>query len=616
MDYKRYPALMLRYKQLEKLSIGPQDTRKTLIQKLTDISREKKQILVEANAILQQWVATYEKQPDALDGPAAAMLEDFLALLRPAEQDLVDPSISLRIARLLLGYYQSVQDPEKVIAILQQCAYFDLTLKEHRDDYDSTPYALMAEGYMGQVDRLSDDGICRLVHCLTLGGYNRKDLTFGLRKYMENRAAFSYIYQKLGEDNLAIQEYYAMFKSNALGYALLACLLTEDAENRGAPLAQPFIDLETYAPIMEEFVRELKAILESDRAKYLLSDRVTIQFAIAQTDYHMGRISLEELLARMERYMQPKEDDTPYERGLALLTGWPCYLDYLCRCGRFDRQYIQNRSTQVIGYVLSHAEEGTRDLSAFFTTYFTNRAVLQMISTASGFLDFDYFKSVTLSTTIYANKELYVHTMMVKEICVALLGHILDHDPQYLDGVAGYGWQYCRDHKGEILALMEDCALLHDIGKYFCLDIVNNASRALTDDEFDIIKEHPTNFSKIYQGPMSPRMQCIRDCAELHHLWYDGAGGYPRREHTVNKPFVNILTIADCIDAATDTIGRPYGLGKTLDQVMAEFDAGRDTRYSGYVSDILHQEDIRRWLEYVICDRRQDIYCGLYLHHN
>lgn len=47
-------------------------------------------------------------------------------------------------------------------------------------------------------------------------------------------------------------------------------------------------------------------------------------------------------------------------------------------------------------------------------------------------------------------------------------------------------------------------ALRHDIGKPCCLDFVNNSSRNLTDEEFEIIKEHPLNFSKIYQGVMTP----------------------------------------------------------------------------------------------------------------
>ena len=616
MDYKRYPDLMKQYIDLGMLSIGPEDTKESLIQKLMDVSKEKKKILTETNAIIREYITKYEKDPDLLDSEAVAVLEDFLALLSPSGRNYLDPSISLHIARLLLQYYQRLQNPEQIIQTLQECAYFDLTVKEHRDDYESTPYTIMAEPYMDRLDSLSPDAVRGLVRCLMLGGYNKKDLTIGLRKYKENRETYAYICQKAGKDDLGIRQNFLVLKSNALAYALDACLKTEDAQNRGITLPEPPIDLEQYAPIMEEFAGELKAILQSDQARDLLQDRITTAFAIAQTDYHLGKISLDRLLARMEEYLQPQKDDTPFEKGLALFAGWPCYLDYLCRCGNYDRQYVHSRSIQVIEHVLTNAEDAARELSQYFSTYLTNRAVLQMVSAASGFLDFDFFKRTALNATIYANKELYVHTMMVKEISLVLLDYILDHDPRYLDGVAGYCWEYCRDHKREILELMENCALLHDIGKYFCLDIVNNSSRSLTDEEFELIKEHPTNFSKVYQGGMSPEMECIRDCAELHHLWYDESGGYPRRAHTVNKPFVNILTIADCIDAATDNIGRPYGLDKTLEEVIAEFDAARDTRYSGYISDLLHVEEIQNRIKNTISDRRQDIYCEIYLGDN
>lgn len=616
MDYKRYPALMERYQNLCAVSIDPQETQESLIKKLIELSREKKQILVEANDIIREHITKYEKEPNLLDEAAAAVLEEFLVGLTPAQKNesgsnYLDPSISLRVSKLLLRYYQSMspQDPEQIVRLLQQCALYDLILKDHQDDHESTPFAIMAERYLGEFDSLSDKAKRRLVHILTIGGYNRKDLTFGLVKYRENEAAFMDILRKIGEDDLTIQYYYALFKTNALAYALQACFLTEAAEKRGVPLSEPLIDLEREAPTMEFFQQALKEILESELAHRLLYDRVSVKFCIAQTDYHLGKITLEELLARMEEYRQPQEDYSSYEKSSALLTGIPCYMDYLCGCGSYDKQYVLDKSMHLIEHVLKQSE----DLSQYAGATTINRAGLQMISTASGFLDFDFFKHTVLNITIYANKELYVHTMMVKEISLVLLDYILDHDPRYLDGVAGYSWEYCRDHKQEIMDLMENCALLHDIGKYFCLDIVNNSSRSLTDDEFDIIKEHPTNFSKIYQGPMDPQMECIRDCAELHHLWYNEAGGYPRRSHTANKPFVNILTIADCTDAATDNIGRPYGFGKSLETVMGEFDAERDTRYSGYVSDLLHIDEIRQRIQYVIRDRRQEIYCGVYL---
>ena len=617
MDYRDYPNLIKHYTELGTLSIGPQDTKESLIKKLIDVSYEKKKILVETNAIIREYIARYEKEPELLDEGAAAALEDFLSQLKPTDEELLDPAISLRICRLLLQYYQSLGDPGPIIRILEQCAGYDLILREHRDDYESTPYALMAERYMGDFDRFSDETRRRLIHCLTIGGYNRKDLTFGLDKFRENREAFLYFRRMIGEDDLTIYYYYTLFKINSLAYAVDACLRTEDAKKRGVTLSEPLIDLDLEAPLMEEFQQELERVLASEQVQSLIHDRVSVKINLAQVDYHLGKISLDELLARLEEYSKPQEDYRAYEQSAALLVGCPGYLDYLCRCGSFERQYVQNKSIRIIKHVLANADAAVKELSElspYSSVSAINRAALQMLSTASGFLDFEFFKRTVLNATVYANKELYVHTMMVKQISLVLLDYILDHNPQYLGGVAGHSWEYCRDHKQEILTLMEDCALLHDIGKYFCLDIVNNSSRALTNDEFDIIKEHPTNFSKIYQGGISPQMQCIRDCAELHHLWYDESGGYPRRSHTANKPFVNILTIADCIDAATDNIGRPYGMGKTLEQVMAEFDADRDTRYCGYVSDILHVEEIHRALSYVINDRRQELYCDIYLH--
>lgn len=623
MDYRRYHALVERYNELTTLPISQHGTKENLIKTLVDISYAKKQIFIEANAIVKEYITKYEKDPTLLDDEAVAVLEDFLIQLKPPKEDggsnYLDPSISLRISRLLLQYCETTQDPEQIIRLLQQCAVYDLILKDHQDDYGSTPYAIMAERFMGDFDKLPKQTVRTLVHILTIGGYNLKDLTFGLRNFRENGEVFAHIRQKVGEDDFTLRYYYTLFKTNALAYALRACFRTEDAQNRGVSLSEPLIDLKKEAPLMEEFQQELKSVLASEQARSLLYDRASIKFYIAQTDYYLGKITLEELLARLVEDSKPQEDYSPYEQRSALLTGASSYLDYLCRCSNFDRQFVQTRSTQVIEYILVNAEEavkGLSELSQYADANVVKRAVLQMLCTASGFLEFDYFKRTVLNATVYANKELYVHTMMAKEISLVLLDYILDHDPRYLDGVAGHSWEYCRDHKQEILDLMENCALLHDIGKYFCLDIVNNSSRSLTDDEFEIIKEHPTNFSKIYQGEMNPATECMRDCAELHHLWYDESGGYPRRKHTANKPFVNIMTIADCIDAATDNIGRPYGLGKTLEQVMAEFDAARDTRYSGYISELLHVEEIQRKIAYIIHDHRQEIYCNIYLHHS
>lgn len=47
--------------------------------------------------------------------------------------------------------------------------------------------------------------------------------------------------------------------------------------------------------------------------------------------------------------------------------------------------------------------------------------------------------------------------------------------------------------------------------------------------------------------------------ALYHHLWYDEKGGYPR-EYTYkgndNAILYQLITCADCLDAATDSVGR------------------------------------------------------------
>ena len=285
-------------------------------------------------------------------------------------------------------------------------------------------------------------------------------------------------------------------------------------------------------------------------------------------------------------------------------------MDYLYKCSNYSPQYILDKSTEIITHVLQEAKK----LAHQFGSYQTNYCMLMLVNSASNIVDFGFFKNMVLNATVYANKALYVHTIMVKEICFVILTYILEHDPHYLDGVCGYSWKYCQKHKEELLALMENCALFHDIGKYFCLDYVSNSSRNLTDDEFEIIKAHPANFSKIYQGRQTPQVVCIHDCSMLHHLWYNEQGGYPLKKHTANQPFVNIISIADSIDAATDNIGRPYGQGKTLLQLMDEFDSMKGTRYSGYICDLLHVEEIMQHINYIINEKRKDIYFSIYEH--
>ena len=618
MDHKDYRALMERYNEINSFSASPDETEDGLIKKLMDISYEKKQISNDANTIIREYITKFEKDPSLLDENAVAALNELLPQVMPS--GILDPAIALRISKLLLGHHKKTQDIEMIIKYLRFCAAFDITLKEHMDDYNGIPYVLESEKYLSRFDELSDSGKLNLMYCWLMCGYNRKVPSFGLDKYRDMREIFDAMRDKTRDDP-TMAYIFVWFKELSLEYALEAyetyILNTDEAELENADEDETYecpIDIKKEAPLMEEFKQELNDILASENPNALLSNRAASRLNVLRTDYYLGNISAEEMLARLEEFSVIPEDYDTNERETSMFAANITYLEILCHSRRFERQYVLDKSLEIIKRVLKTVDDCTKEQDGqFLSAYVLSRYVLMLIRAASRFVDFDFFKRTALNATVYADKSLYVHTMMVKEICLVLLDHILEHDPKFLDGVEGRGWEYWQKNRDEAMALMENCALFHDIGKYFCLDIISNSSRSLTDDEFEIVKRHPTNFSNIYTGSMSPELKCIRDCAHLHHLWYNEKGGYPLKKHTCNKPLVNILTIADCIDAATDNIGRPYGMGKTLDQLITEFDDGRDTRYCGYVSELLHNEEIQNKIRYIIGDRRKAIYSNIYL---
>ncbi|MDE5747557.1 MAG: hypothetical protein K2I21_08270 [Acetatifactor sp.] len=605
MDYRDYRGLLERYKEVDNLTFAGNETKQDIIDRLIEVSKEKKKIQTENNEIIKEFITKYEKNPESMDAETEKMFQDFMSMIMEKSGVCIDAPIALRVSKLLLQYYQRRGERERIITTLERCTVFDIIMKEHLDDYEGSVYPLMAEQYLDDFDSLSETSQRSLVNCWLFSVINRGDMTFGLKKYKEIKPRFEEIRRKKGEDFMWSQ--FVLCKENALGFTLEACRRAEYAKKSGRSTEEPLIDPEKEAPYIAELVDDLRAVLESEEKK-VIYDKVVAWLYCIEADYHLGRITLEELLERLEEYIEPREEYNPMEQCSALFTASSYYLDYLCKCSRYEEEYILKKALKIVERVLGRA----KDMERYLGGYQTNYCVLMLINSASTIVDFDSFQNTVLSATIYANKALYVHTMMVKEISCVLLSYILEHDPHYVDGVGGYEWENSQEYKDKMIKLMEKSVLFHDIGKYFCLDYVSNSSRNLTDDEFKIIMEHPANFSKIYQGKMSREVECVHDCALFHHLWYNEKGGYPRGKHTANQPFVNIISIADSIDAATDNIGRPYGQGKTLGDLLEEFEGMKDSRYSGYICNLLHVEEVKAEIERILDERRREIYCNIY----
>ena len=135
---------------------------------------------------------------------------------------------------------------------------------------------------------------------------------------------------------------------------------------------------------------------------------------------------------------------------------------------------------------------------------------------------------------------------------------------------------------------MEESAKLFDIGKLQIAEIINKQSRRLTSREKKRIYEHPKAGTKVLEK--IPSMQKYRDMILGHHKSWDGKMGYPKDFDNCASPdrmLIEILRISDCLDAATDFIGRSYGTAKNFAQCLEEFSLGKGTLYCQELIELL-----------------------------
>ena len=210
----------------------------------------------------------------------------------------------------------------------------------------------------------------------------------------------------------------------------------------------------------------------------------------------------------------------------------------------------------------------------------------------------------------------YAHSVNVTMIARELMEGILEYQPELLKGALG------KIRHGKVLLNSKECldfiyeaAFYHDIGKNGIISTVNNDYRPLTDEEYAIIKTHPALGAELLK--IAPSLyEKYHDTTLGHHKWYNGKGGYPEDFDNTKSPkriLIDIITLSDCMQAATERIGRNYKEGKTFDMVMEEFRKGAGTKYNpDLVKFIDAHDDVARDLAVLINDAWVDIYFNIY----
>lgn len=210
-----------------------------------------------------------------------------------------------------------------------------------------------------------------------------------------------------------------------------------------------------------------------------------------------------------------------------------------------------------------------------------------------------------------------IHTNMVKAIASELVKAVIAERPELFIGTLD-----CKtveevvQSRGQLLEYANLAAFSHDIGKLAIADIINIQYRKITDTEFNMIKKHPEIGASILRS--IPYLRPFADIARGHHKTYDDEQGYPPqfiRKDSENAIWIDIITLSDCIDAATDSIGRVYKKAKSFDEVIEELKDGAGTLYNPELVKLLvGNENLMRKIRYIITEGRDSYLFAVYRH--
>ncbi len=136
-------------------------------------------------------------------------------------------------------------------------------------------------------------------------------------------------------------------------------------------------------------------------------------------------------------------------------------------------------------------------------------------------------------------------------------------------------------------------ASLHDIGKVRIPDSIINKKGKLTDEEYEIIKNHPVESYNMLEGLES--FGNIRNIARHHHERYDGYG-YPDK---LSKDKISIgskiVAVADTYDAITTT--RSYRKAHTHEYALKEIESVMGTQLDKTVAGAFLSMDFENMVD-------------------
>ncbi|MBR5421880.1 MAG: HD-GYP domain-containing protein [Lachnospiraceae bacterium] len=175
------------------------------------------------------------------------------------------------------------------------------------------------------------------------------------------------------------------------------------------------------------------------------------------------------------------------------------------------------------------------------------------------------------------------------EQTAAALVNSIDAKDEYSHGHSQRVALYAEKIARELKMSEDECykvyyaGLLHDVGKIGIADNIINKNGKLTQDEYDIIKQHTVMGNQILQSISEYPFLSVG--AHYHHERYDGTG-YPQGLMGEEIPEIaRIISVADSYDAMTST--RSYREAIPQQLVREEIVKGSGTQFDPKIARVM-----------------------------
>ncbi len=271
-----------------------------------------------------------------------------------------------------------------------------------------------------------------------------------------------------------------------------------------------------------------------------------------------------------------------------------------------DIKHIRNYYAGIIRYLYHMPNEGS-----FSST------ISYLVGLLNGYIDIDNenndFEELLLSIISAFNPPTFVHSLTVSDIAQLLTKELLKKEPERFIGFNNYKTvKTVLNHQKDIIYFANHSSLCHDFGKIFVIEFIMTYGRSLMPIEFSLIKTHPVVGSEILLKHKPTAKYA--NIAKFHHRFYNMKGGYPEEDYSKlpERIIIDIISVADCLDAATDDVGRSYKQSKTLEEVIQEFRDGSGTRYAPYVVALFDDPKVIKALQNIITKEREKNYKKVY----